>query len=54
MALLFYLLFVWLSDSVSFSWGWFFVALIFSSQDTKTIYKYTSDKSLEGEVENEI
>jgi len=40
MALLFYLLLVWLSGSVTFSWGWFFVALIFSLRDAKVVYRY--------------
>jgi hypothetical protein len=49
MALLFYLILVWLSNSATFSWGWFFIALLFSSGEAKTIYryKYTNNPDLD-------
>jgi len=40
MALLFYLLLVWISDIVTFSWMWFIVSLLFSLGNARTIYRY--------------
>ncbi|MDP2704888.1 MAG: hypothetical protein Q8O71_00580 [bacterium] len=40
MPLLFYLILVWISENVTFSWGWFIVALLFSLGRAKTTYKY--------------
>ncbi len=39
MALIFYLLFVYFSPNVKFSWSWFLIALLFSFRDKKIIYK---------------
>ncbi|OGD69090.1 hypothetical protein A2996_00215 [Candidatus Campbellbacteria bacterium RIFCSPLOWO2_01_FULL_34_15] len=48
MTLLFYLLFVWISDAITFSWIWFIVALLFSAKPTRTVYEYiyTNDPEL--------
>lgn len=52
MAVLFYCVLVFFADSVTWSWWWFLIALLFSSKETKTIYKYTTDRYLEGREVN--
>jgi len=44
----FYLVLVFFSKQVDFHLGWFIAALLFSGNEAKTIYKYTTDASLEG------
>ena len=44
----FYLVLVFFSKQVDFHLGWFIAALVFSGNEAKTIYKYTTDASLEG------
>lgn len=46
----FYLLLVFLSESVEFSWIWFLVSIVFSSSEVVYKYKYTSDPKLDGQV----
>ena len=48
MALIFYLLLVWISKTVTFSWVWFIVAFLFSADSARTVYKYryTNDPDL--------
>jgi hypothetical protein len=48
MTTVFYLVLVFFSKQVNFSLGWFIVALLFSGQEAKTLYKYTTDASLDG------
>ncbi len=48
MTIIFYLIFVWISEQVTFSWIWLVVALFLSGGEAKKIYKYTTDSSLEG------
>ena len=48
MTTVFYLVLVFFSKQVDFHLGWFIAALLFSSNEAKTIYKYTTDASLEG------
>lgn len=52
MAVLFYCILVFFADSVTWSWGWFFVSLLFSADQGRTIYKFTTDRSLEGKEVN--
>lgn len=40
MTLLFYLILVWVSNTVTFSWIWFIIALLFSLDGARTVYKY--------------
>lgn len=58
MATLFYIILVFFSDKVEWSWWWFFISLLFSSAtEGRTIYKYmyTRDPHLDGEEsEDEI
>ena len=51
MAFLFYLLLVWLGH-IHFSWIWLIVSLFFSAEDTKTVYKYTTNNELDGKEVN--
>ena len=44
----FYLVLVFFSKQVDFSLVWFIVALLFSGNEAKTLYKYTTDVSLDG------
>lgn len=39
MAMLFYLLLVWIRPDVNFSWGWFIVSVLFSGNDTRYIIR---------------
>jgi len=48
MGSLFYLILVFFSDKVEWSWGWFFVSLLFSGGE-KIVYKYTNNPDLDGE-----
>jgi hypothetical protein len=48
MAILFYLAFVFFSKEVTFSLGWFFIALLFSGNEAKTVYRYTTNPALDG------
>jgi len=50
MAVLSYCVLVFFADSVTWSWWWFLIALLFSSGETKTIYKYTTNLYIEGRV----
>jgi hypothetical protein len=53
MALAFYLLLVFFSEDVNFSWGWAILAFLFSSQEAKKVYRFTTDPQLDGkEVRN--
>ena len=58
MAVIFYIILVFFSDKVEWSWWWFFISLLFSgATEGRTIYKYiyTRDSSLDGsESEEEI
>ena len=49
MAVIFYLVLAFFSNEVPFNIVWFVVALLFSSNEAKTVYKYTTDPRLEGE-----
>ncbi len=53
MATLFYLLLVFLSPSAQFTWFWFLISILFSVAETggRIIYRYTTDKSMEGHEE---
>ena len=48
MTVIFYLILVWLSEQVTFSWIWLIVALFLSGSEAKKIYKFTTDPRLEG------
>jgi hypothetical protein len=48
MTTVFYIVLVFFSKQVDFHLGWFIVALLFSSNEARTIYKYTTDASLDG------
>lgn len=48
MAAAFYCALVFFSQDVTFSWGWFFLALLFSGNEAKTVYRYTTDPALDG------
>ena len=50
MAALFYLVLALFSKEVPFNVLWLIVALVFSSNEAKTIYKFTTDPKLDGEV----
>lgn len=50
MTIIFYLIFVWVSDQVTFSWIWLIVALFLSGGEAKKIYKYTTNPELEGKT----
>ena len=50
MAAIFYLVLAFFSREVPFNLLWFLVALLFSSNEAKTIYKFTTDPKLDGEV----
>lgn len=50
MAVVFYLVLAFASNEVPFSLGWFIVALLFSSNEAHTVYKYTTDPRLDGET----
>ena len=53
MAITFYLVLVFFSEQVTFSWWWLLIALLFSGQEAKKIYRYTTDPTLDGtEVRN--
>jgi len=47
MATLFYLLLVWFGH-IHFSWWWLFISMAFNANDARTVYRYTTDKYLEG------
>ncbi len=48
MAAIFYLVLAFFSKEVPFNLLWFLAALVFSSHEAKTVYKYTTDPRLEG------
>lgn len=48
MATLFYIILVVFSYDVAWSWWWFIISLFFAGGE-RTVYKYTSDRSLDGE-----
>ena len=48
MTTVFYLVLVFFSKQMNFSLGWFIVALLFPGQEAKTLYRYTTDASLDG------
>jgi hypothetical protein len=50
MGTLFYIILVFFSDKVEWSWLWFFVSLFFSGSE-RVIYKYTNNPDLEGSEE---
>lgn len=52
MAVLFYCVLVFFADSVTWSWWWFLIALLFSEEEGRRVYKYTTNKSLEGQEAN--
>ena len=53
MATIFCLVLVFFSQDVNFSLWWLLVALVFSSQEAKKAYRYTTDPRLDGkEVRN--
>ena len=49
MTIAFYLLFVFFSADVQFSWGWLLLAVLMSGGEAKRIYRYTTDPRLEGQ-----
>lgn len=52
MTLFFYLLLVWISDSIYFSWGWFLMAVVFSIiESSKITDKSRQVEELEERVE---
>lgn len=54
MAVLFYIVLVIFSKTVSWSWLWFLISLVFSAFEGSRIiykYKYTAEPDLEGEEE---
>ena len=56
MATLFYIIFVVVSENITWNWGWFIVSLILDAIfNGRTIYKYkyTRDASLDGEESEE-
>lgn len=50
MGTLFYIILVIFSENVEWSWMWFLISLLFSGGE-KIVYKYTNEKSLDGEEE---
>ncbi len=50
MAAVFYLVLAFFSKEVPFNLLWFIVAMLFSSNEARTIYKYTTDPKLDGQV----
>ena len=48
MATVFYLVLVFFSDAVDFSLWWMLISLLFSGNEAKTIYKFTTDPRLDG------
>ena len=50
MATLFYIILVFFSDKVDWSWGWLVISFLFDGGE-RIIYKYTTDESLDGEEE---
>ena len=50
MALMFYLALAFFSKEVEFDFGWFVIALLFSSNEAHTVYKYTTNPELEGKT----
>jgi hypothetical protein len=47
MGTLFYIILVFFSDKVEWSWFWFIVSLFFSGGE-RVIYKYTNNRDLDG------
>ena len=48
MATMFYLVLVFFSSDVDFSFWWLLVALFFSSHEAKKVYRFTTDPQLDG------
>jgi hypothetical protein len=48
MATVFYLVLVFFSDVVEFSFWWLLISLLFSGNEAKTVYKFTTDPRLDG------
>lgn len=53
MATLFYIILIVFDYHIRFNWFWFIISIIFSlaEEGGRRIYRYTTDKSLEGHEE---